>query len=537
MKRIAITLVGMLLVPVTVYAQVKAGPFGDVKVSARIDAEILAGLKEEKLTPAAAASDFAFVRRVYLDLLGRIPTADEAAAYLDDKGPEKRRRLVEALLGHWEMPAAWSDVLHVWMNGRSPDPGFGYKEFREYLRSSLDEDKSWDKICRELLLPAKDGPTQPAAFFLGTRLGRENKEDQLDGMTVAVASTFFGVRMECAKCHDHPYVDEWKQEHYYGLAAFLNRTEAVNTGGKRTLRERVSGEVVFSDRKRLSHTAKVMFLDNKVFAEPEVDVKGKKIKKDPAPGKNRREWLADHALVPGNPYFKRALVNRMWKHLMGVGLVEPVDQIHSGNEPSHPKLFDLLAEDFAGHGFDLKRLIAVIMQSDAYARTSAWPGKERPMASLHAVFNMRALTPEQLSLSIATATGYSEVLKASKKKSEPKEIRAELEKDYKLFIENYESESDAFAATTGQALFMTFNKATQKHLQPGASNLVARLTKLTDNEAVAHLAYLAILSRRPTAAEVDDVVKHLLIPGVPRQELCREIAWAILNSAEFRFNS
>lgn len=543
-RRVAlVACLSLLLAPCSVLADT---PFGDVKVSARIDAEILAVLKENKLTPAGPASDTEFVRRVYLDLLGRIPTTQETQAYLDDKAPDKQRRLVDELLTHWEMPSAWADILHVWLNGRSPDPGFGFKEFREYLRASLAENKSWDKLCRELLLPDSKGPTQPAAFFLGTRLSRANKEDQIDGVTVAVASTFFGVRMECAKCHDHPYVEEWKQEHYYGLAAFLSRTEAVNDGGKRTLRERPSGgEVVFQDRKRQTFTAKVMFLDNKVFAEPRAEVKkdakgnkDKGAKKDlPAvPEGSLRKALADYAFVPGNPYFKRAVVNRLWKHLMGVGLVEPVDQIHKGNAPTHPALFDLLADDFASHGFDLKRLLAVIMQTDAYRRTSAWPGQERPKQSLYAVFNLRPLTPEQLALSVATATGYGEILKIAKKKGDARDIRAELEKDVKLFIENYDSDSDQFAATTGQALFMTFNKATQKYLQPVAGNLMARLTRLTVPGEVAQQAYLSILSRRPTAAETEEISKYLATPGVPREQLCRDIVWALVNGPEFRFH-
>jgi len=532
---LTIVILGALL-PGSALGQRKS--YGDPKISAAVDAEIDAALREAKIKPAGPAGDAEFVRRVYLDLLGRIPTAEEVIAYLDDKAADKQRQLVERLLAHWEMPAYWCDVLHGWMNGKSTDPGLGFKEFREYLRDSLAQNKPWDKLARELLLPV-DGPTQPAAFFLGVRLRTSDKEERLDGMTVAVASTFFGVRMECAKCHDHPYVDEWKQQHYYGLASFLSRTELSIVNAKPTLRERDAGEVMFQNRKRESFKAELRFLDDKVFAEPKRD---KTLAKKP--GKTElpaiadfspRKTLADYAFVPSNPYFKRALVNRLWKELMGVGLVEPVDQIHSGNRPTHPKAFEVLSEDFASKGFDLKRLIANIMETEAYRRSSVWPETERPRESRYAVFNLRPLTPEQLAMSVAMATEYVEVVKLQKKKTDARELRAELEKDYKSFIEQYESQNDGFAATTGQALFMTFNKTTQKYLQPVAGNLAARLVKTGNAEQFAEQAYLAILSRTPTAADRDAVATYLKSSGVPRDQLVRDVMWALLNSSEFRF--
>lgn len=530
-----ITLFSVLLAG-NVLAQ--ARPFGDPKISAAIDAEIDAALRQAKIQPVGLAADAEFVRRVYLDLLGRIPSAEETKAYLEDQAADRQRQLVERLLAHGEMPAYWCDVLHGWMNGKSTDPGLGFKEFRDYLKDGLAQNKPWDKLARELLLPV-EGPTQPAAFFLGTRLRTSDKEERLDGMTVAVASTFFGVRMECAKCHDHPYVDEWKQHHYYGLASFLTRTELTLVNAKPTLRERDTGEVMFQNRKRESFKAELRFLDDKIFAEPKRDKKqanntGKAelpVIADFSP----RKTLADYAFVPGNPYFKRALVNRLWKELMGVGLVEPVDQIHNGNKPTHPKAFEMLAEDFASSGFDLKRLIGNIMQTQAYRRASAWPGKERPRESQYAVFNLRPLTPEQLAMALATATGQVEVVKLQKKKTDAKDLRAELEKDYKLFIEQYESQNDGFAATTGQALFMTFNKATQKYLQPVAGNLAARLVKTSDGAQFAQQAYFAILSRAPTAAERDAIAAYLQTSGMPRDQLVRDVIWALLNSAEFRF--
>lgn len=176
MKRFMATVASLAFLPALAFAQARGGPFGDAKVSAASDAEILAVLKENKIAPARMSSDSELVRRVYLDLLGRIPTAEETTAYLDDKAPDKHRRLVESLLSHWEMPSAWSDVLHVWLNGRSPEPGFGYKEFREYLRSSLAGNKPWDRICRELLLPESTARSSRPPFSWGHVLPATTKK-------------------------------------------------------------------------------------------------------------------------------------------------------------------------------------------------------------------------------------------------------------------------------------------------------------------------------------------------------------------------
>lgn len=523
----------------TLTSRVGAQPFGDSKVSQSIDTGLLAVLSKEKLKPVGACSDAEFVRRIYLDLLGRIPTAAETTEYLQDKTADKHHRLIDRLLTHWEMPAYWREVLHVWMNGRSPDPGLGYPDFRVYLEQSLAANKPWDKLARELLAPGLDDATRPAAFFLGSRLRTSDREERLDGMTVAVASTFFGVRLECAKCHDHPYVDEWKQEHYYGLASFLNRTELAIIDARPTLRERDNGDVTFQNRKREMFSARLMFLDSKVIAEPKSEKKtGNGDPKElPATAAfSRRKALADYAFVPANPYFKRAVVNRVWKQLMGVGLVEPVDQIHDANPATHPGILDLLSEDFASHGFDLRRLLALILHTDAYRRSSAWPGNDRPKDSLYAVAMLRPLAPEQLTLSVATATSYAEIVKLKSKKSDPRDVRGEIEKDYKLVIASFESGADSFAATTSQSLFMTFNSGTQKYLQPAAGNLVARLIKTTDFGEVAQQCCLAVLSRPATDLEKETITTYLSTAGVPREQLCREVVWALLNSAEFRFN-
>lgn len=519
-------------------------PAWDPALSKAIDAEIDAALQERKLMAAAPATDAEFVRRAYLDILGRIPTPDEATAYLDDKASDKHHRLIDALLAHPEMPLHWRDVLNFWLSGRNT--GFGHPEFRAYLAGSVQANKPWDVLVREMLVPDLDDPKQqPAAYFLASRMIGP-KDQQLDAVTTAVSSIFFGVRLECAKCHDHPLVKRWKQDHYYGLASFFNRTDSVQYKSKPGLSEKADGQVTFVNTERETKTASLMFLDGKVFAEPPLSKTAAEnylvqpqSKGVAVPKFSRRQTLAGYALTADNPFFKRAIANRVWKQLLGRGLVEPVDQLHDANKASHPKLLDLLADDLAGHQFDLGRLIAGILHTEAYRRGSLWTANDQPPDDSYAVALLRPLSAEQWSLSLLVAAGQMDSVRVNlergRKDAAPPALRAELDKETKSILEKLDSDAARFQTTTAQALFLTYNPAAQKLLTP-VDGLTARMGKLTDNAAAARLAYLATLSRRPTDAEVESAVKYLETNKQPRATLCRDLVWALLNSAEFRFN-
>lgn len=480
-------------------------------VSQAIDREITKALQAKGLAPAAPADDAELVRRVYLDLLGRVPTVAETQTYLKDTAPDKAHRLLDALLGHPEMAQHWADVLNYWLNGRESRPGL--KEFRDYLRAGLAAAKPWDVFARELVLPRSG---DPAGYFLASRLSRP-KDERLDAVTTAVSTGLFGVRLECAKCHDHPMVPDWKQDHYYGLAAFFGRAEG-KIGNKPEVTDKGKAEVSFVTTQRETKTARLMFLDNKVFDDTAVQA-------------GRRQVLAEYAFTPANPFFARALVNRVWKQLMGRGLVEPVDQMHSANPATHPELLHLLAEDFAQNGFNLRRLLAGVLHSEAYRRSSRWTGSDdRPAASAYAVANLRALSPEQLGLSILRITGYADNATKGKPAAAARDA---LAKDLQPFIDRYENGPGAFQASTAQALFLTFNPAMQKQLHP-PGGLASRLAKASDPKEAVRQAYLNILSRPAEEEEVAAALAYLA--SGPREERCRDLVWALLNCAEFRFN-
>lgn len=216
-------------------------------VSQIIDEEIDASLQTKQITPAPRAEEAELLRRIYLDVLGRIPTAEETIAFLDDSRNDKHHRLIDDLLAHEELAAYWSTVFDEWFNGDVLERGFGQEGFLDYLEEALRTNKPWSQIAREMLLPDLTNENQRrAAYFLAVRTRGGDNAEKIDRMTSGVASLFFGVQLQCAKCHDHPFVDQWKQDHYYGLAAFLGRTQEARIGNTPIIKERAEGEVKFT---------------------------------------------------------------------------------------------------------------------------------------------------------------------------------------------------------------------------------------------------------------------------------------------------
>jgi hypothetical protein len=524
-------------------------------VGAIIDSEILAALQTKNIAPSPQADDIELLRRIYLDVMGRIPTAEETLKYLGNQQTDKHHRLIDELLTHEEMPVYWRTVLDDWFNGGILERDFGRDGFLDYLQDALKSNKPWNQLAREMLAPnLKDESQRRAAYFLSVRARGNDNEAKIDSMTSGVAGVFFGVQLQCAKCHDHPFVDQWKQDHYYGLGAFLGRTQEARIENTPIVKERAEGEVKFVTTEQEEKTAKLMFLDSRVFDEPRPpeDRNQWYTKGDgglpETPYFSRRALLADYALTSDSEYFKRAMVNRMWKQLMGRGLVEPVDQMHEANPASHPALLDRLADDFAASGFDLRRLMAGILHSDAYLRSSRWMGTgERPKESDYATAIMKPLTPDQLATSIGIATGHFDSMRAKFEREKqnrkidevtPAVARAQYwrERDVQQFAERFRTSGDGFDANAGQTLFLSYNSLMQKQLQPAQGNLVDGLTKQPDDTAAVRAVFLTVLSRPPKTDELNRAIEFLSAGTPSRTQRCQELVWALVCSAEFRFN-
>jgi hypothetical protein len=503
-----------------------------------VDHYIEARLAKEGITPAPPAGDANLVRRLTLDLVGRVPTVAEVKAYVESGDPQKRTQLVERLMassGFVRYQAYELDALLM----------AGYRgSLREYLTAALGESRSWDTVFRELLLEkgVEASPTG-AMEFLRTRA------DDPDKMANDVSVLFFGVNISCAKCHDHPLVEDWKQDHFYGMRSFFSRT--FDNGG--FLAERGYGVDKFRNKAGEEKTARLMFLTGTVLEEPEAkdptDEEKKKEKQQleelkkqkkapPPPEFSRRAQLIDVALQSGEDRFlARALVNRVWLRLFGHGLVMPADQMHSANPPSHPELLDWLARDFSEHGYDLRRLFRGLVASRAYARSSLWEQSERPRPDLFAVANLRPLTPQQYSASLRLATADSRTLPGLDQAAELEKQIESIDNSARGFANELEMPGESFQVGVSEALlFANSDRLIKDFLTEGKGRLISHMLEQNDPRQRAETAVWSILTRAPEPDELDLLADYLARREDRPLEACRQLVWALLASSEFRFN-
>jgi hypothetical protein len=505
-------------------------------------------LAEQGIKPAPPADDAVLIRRMTLDLVGRIPTAAETDAYVAAKEPDRKLKLVERLLNSPAFVRHQVNEFDAML--ASPETRRGGGSLREYLTRALKEDRSWDLIFRDLILSEEKEPVQKgASVFLKSRI------KDLDRLTTDVSVLFFGVNISCAQCHDHPLVTDWKQDHYYGLKSFFSRT--FESGA--FLGEREAGVVQFKTTKAETKTARLMFLTGKVADDPGArpltpdEIKalkdaekknrrpnqGKKPAAPPPPPRfSARLALANLALQPDQrEFFARSIVNRLWHRYFGQGLVMPVDQMHSANSPSHPELLSWLARDMAEHHYDLRRMIRGLVLSKAYARSSRWEGERWPSPRTFAVARLRALTPMQLSVSLRLATTAPEQLPAMLKPEELERRIEGIENGTRSLAGLFEQPRDDFQISISEALLFSNNDRIQRELlASGKDRLLGRLAESKTDEEVAECAVRNILTRPPTTEEKRILIDYLASRRERLAEAQRQMVWALLTSAEFRFN-
>jgi len=514
----------------------------DRPIAEVVDRYIDAALRKEAIKAAATAGDATLVRRLTLDLAGRIPTAAESRAFIGSTDPEKRDRLVDRLMASPGFVRHQATELDTMLMAGSKG------SLRDYLVFAARENRPWDRIFRELMLPDQTDKVQKtAAEYLRQRVR------DLDRLTADVSSTFFGVNISCAQCHDHPLVHDWKQDHFYGMKAFLSRTFVNGNGNAGFLGEHAYGTIRFKTTDDVERQARMMFLtgrrvDELDAKEPSRDDQKKekegldRARKEkvppPPPRFSARAKLVEVALQPGDrEFFARAIVNRIWHRLFGQGLVMPLDQMHSANPASHPDLLAWLARDTATHGYDLRRLIRGLVLSRAYARSSRWEGEEAPRPSLFAVASVRPLTPMQLATSLKLATVDPASL-PPEPQSERFEKRIEaLEESARSLAISFTTSSGDSQIGVAEALFFSNGKRiTGELLADGSDRLVGRLKQTAGSAEVIDLAVRNVLSRPPDDEEVRTLGAYLGERTDRPDDACQQLVWALLASSEFRFN-
>jgi hypothetical protein len=501
------------------------------------------------------ADDASFLRRVTLDLTGNIPTAAEVNTFLADKSAGKRTKLLDRLISGESFAAYWTERLNVMFLERLDEGKVTQKEWDDFMKETLRGKPLWDDMIRQMIEANGQGASRAAMKFLG-------KADH-HAMTEDIARLLLGMDLTCAKCHDHPSVKEWKQAHYWGLFAYLNQTKqaTAKTENKVYLVEGLSSkkvdfESVF-DLVKMSTGPKLPAGEEVVIPQFE---KGEEYDKPAADGlpavpKFRpRELLATDLTSKDNELFARNSANRIWFLLMGRGLSHPLDEMHSKNPPSHPKLLDLLAHEFVSHGFDLKWLLREIMLSETYQRSSRLPeGVTKVEPASYRVTSPKGLTPEQLLRAVLRATGNTAHARTLKVDPEAEKFDrkgyftgsnvglppswAEMEA---IFIQTFAqppgvAEVD-FSPGVNQSLFLMNDRLIQHWLKPRAGNLIDRLSKMDAPDAMAKEMYLAVLSRLPEKEEAVWIADYLARNEPRRTAALGDLAWALLNSAEFMFN-
>ncbi len=358
-----------------------------------VDKHVFAKLKMMDIAPSDVCTDSEFIRRAYLDLCGLLPSSDETKAFLADSSGDKRVKLVDRLLRRPEYAdfwtLKWSDVFR---SSRKTIQVKGVHAFQNWLREHVADNTSFDKIVKELLTANGSTFANPPANYY--RIARDPTS-----LAETTAQLFFGIRMQCAKCHNHPF-ERWTQDDYYSLAAFFVRVKQKKDPSFPAKSNEGTSEVIFSVRAgemtqpRTGQTMPPRFLGGKVPPIPS--------------GEDRRDVFADWLVRTDNPFFAKSVVNRIWFHLMGKGIVDPVDDFRDSNPSANDELLDALAKDFVASGFDMKKLIRTIMVSRSY-QLSAQPtpsNKDDSRYFSHAVTKL--LTAEQLLDGIGDVTGVPE---------------------------------------------------------------------------------------------------------------------------------
>jgi hypothetical protein len=486
-----------------------------------IDDLAAARWKKLGLQPSPLCDDATFLRRVSVDLCGRLPTAAEARAFLADGAASKRARLIDQLLDSPDYPAyfamRWSSILR---NSNLAGATQAAAAFHDWIKDQIARNRPYDEFVRGIVAAAGEWPDAPAVNWYW-----QMRDDQLHQVTADVAQVFLGVRLQCARCHHHPY-ERWGQDDYFGLAGFFTRLGRKSFGEPPPYYA-ASAVTTGENDPRTGKTPEPKYPDGPAATF--------------APEEDPRHALVDWMARPDNPFFARALVNRLWGHFLGRGLYHEVDDMRDSNPPSNPELLDALARDFVKHHFDVKHIIRTILNSRLYQLSSEPTDVNRMDGQNFARYYARRMVAEVFFDAVNQATGtkanFSGVAAGARAVDLPHEGFGSYfldTFDRPRRVTGCECERSS-GATLAQVLLLANSEEVENRLRAG-EGLVARLVKAkkTTPEAVEEL-YLTAYGRRPTQAELDKALAYVGKQQNPEQGL-QDVLWVILNSKEFMFN-
>lgn len=502
--------------------RVDAGVYARAPRANFVDDLVLAKLQELNIEPSPLSADGEFIRRAYLDAAGILPTPGEVARFLADTSPDKRARAIDALIQRPEFvdywTYKWSDLLMVSSRNLPSNAMWAYYN---WIRSNVAANTGWDRMTRELLTASGSTLANGAASYY---VLHKNPI----AVTENVAVTFMGFSITCARCHNHP-LERWTQKDYYQMANLFARVaiKSSNERGDFTVYTARNGDI---NHPRLNVPLPPRPLDGVPIP---LDSDG-----------DRRQMFAEWLVSPDNPFFARAVVNRVWKNFMGRGLVEAVDDIRDANPPSNPALLAALTRDFVGHGFDVRHLVRTIMTSSTYQLTSTPTATNASDLVYHSHYVARRLPAEVILDAIGQVTGVPEEFPGYPGRRALQLPDASVDS---YFLNAFgrpprltpaDSERQQEPSIT-QALHVINGASINRKLSSSRGLIQRLIADNADSATAVERIYLAAFSRYPTAGERATMTAALdKASDTPakRREALEDLAWAVLTSREFLFN-
>ena len=502
-----------------------------------IDRLNLAKLRELNLAPSPRSSDAEFLRRVYLDTIGTLPTANQTREFLADRAMDKRNQLIDQLLNskayvdYWSYK--WSDVFLVDSRRLHVE---AVDSYYAWIRGNVESNTPWDEFVRAVVLATGSSQDNGATCFYAVHQDPENLIEN-------VSKAFLGLSIACAKCHNHP-LEKWTNDQYYAMANLFARVRSKGsvTGG--------------NDQPRILYVVDKGELIQPLSGKPQppAPLDGTPIPFDAT--EDRRIHLANWLTSPENPYFSRAITNRIWANFLGVGLVEPVDDLRVTNPASHEELLTAAARYLIDHQFDLKALMRVILWSELYQRTSQPVAENVEEQRFYARYYPRRLMAEILLDAVSQVTEvptvFNQITVANTRVQETKaypigtraiELRDAAVVSY--FLTTFGRNERAITCecersnepSMVQVMHIHNGNTINEKLQAEKGRITRFLQQETPDELIVEEAYLSMLSRYPTDAERAGIVSVLAeSSSTQRRAVIEDIYWAIMSSREFLFN-
>ncbi|GIW82835.1 MAG: surface protein [Gemmatales bacterium] len=488
------------------------------------------------LMPSPLCSDEEFIRRVYLDITGTLPTPDEVHQFVADKDPHKRDKLVDELLETREysyyFAKKWADILHVRRPQNEANAASGTFAFHSWIRNAIASDMPYDEFVRGILTATGDETRHAPVVWYKTITRPEQFVDDM-------AQVFLGQRLACAQCHHHPY-EKWSQDDYWGLAAFYGRVgrKTIPRPGSvqnnrvqqdLTIYTMASGSV---RNKKNNEVAPLKPLDDDPIEVPS--------------GEDPRQRLVDWMANPNNPFFARAVVNRYWAHFFGRGIVDPLDDMRVTNPPSNPELLDALAEDLIKNKFSLKHLIRTICKSRTYQLSSTPNEFNKHDKQAYARYYPKRMTAEVLFDAVCQVTNsFTTFNGLPQDRYAPNRAIMLPDSSYQSYFLDVFGRPQGISAcecervseaNLAQALHLLNSDEVQNKIARagGRADLLAK-DKRPDAEKVEELFYWAF-AHKPTKEQLDKALAHIEKHASNKKLAYENIIWALLNTKEFIFN-